>query len=93
MPRGDSSWQTRSTVPMSMPSSSDAVATSARISPAFSRFSSRWRRSFERLPWCAPTYSSPMRSASWNATRSASRRVFTKISVVRCFSTSSARRL
>ena len=37
MLRGDSSWQTRSTVPMSMPSSSEAVATSARISPALRR--------------------------------------------------------
>ena len=36
MERGEPIWQTRSTVPISMPSSSEAVATSARISPAFS---------------------------------------------------------
>ena len=34
MERGEPSWQTRSTSPMSMPSSSDAVATSALSSPA-----------------------------------------------------------
>ena len=60
--RGEPIWQTRSTVPTSMPSSSDAVATMARISPSFSRCSRRSRRSFERLPWCAATCSSPRRS-------------------------------
>ena len=35
--RGEPIWQTRSTVPMSMPSSSEAVATTARSSPFFSR--------------------------------------------------------
>ena len=34
MLRGDPIWHTSSTGPMSMPSSSDAVATSARSSPA-----------------------------------------------------------
>ena len=34
MERGEPIWQTRSTVPMSMPSSSDAVATTARSSPS-----------------------------------------------------------
>ena len=48
--RGDPIWQTRSTVPMSMPSSSDAVATTARSRPSFSRLSARWRRRRERLP-------------------------------------------
>ena len=42
---------TRSTSPMSMPSSSDAVATSARSFPALSRSSASSRRSRERLPW------------------------------------------
>ena len=37
MERGEPIWQTRSTVPISMPSSSDAVATTARSSPLFSR--------------------------------------------------------
>ena len=43
-------WQTRSTVPTSMPNSSDAVATSTRTSP-FLSLRSAVRRSFrERLP-------------------------------------------
>ena len=37
--RGDPIWQTRSTVPMSMPSSSDAVATTAFSFPSLSRSS------------------------------------------------------
>ena len=37
-----------------------------------------------RLPWCAVTCSSPSRSARWRATRSATRRWLTNISVVRC---------
>ena len=47
---GDPIWQTRSTWPMSMPSSSDAVATSACSRPVFSRVSASSRFSFERLP-------------------------------------------
>ena len=39
MLRGEPIWQTSSISPMSMPSSSDAVATSARSSPALSRAS------------------------------------------------------
>ena len=84
MLRGEAIWQTISIGPMSMPSSSDAVATSARSSPARSCDSTRCRRSFDRLPWCAATASSPSRSASRCATRSAMRRVLTKTSVVRC---------
>ena len=60
--------------PTSMPSSSEAVATSARRSPARSRASTRCRRPRDRLPWCAATWaptSSPSRSPSWWATRSA----------------------
>ena len=90
--RGEPSWQTRSTSPMSMPSSSEAVATSAFSSPCLSRCSASSRCSLARLPWCAVTCSSPSRSESWRVTRSAMRRVLTKISVVRCSSTSSARR-
>ena len=48
--RGEPSWQTRSTSPMSMPSSSEAVATSAFSSPRFSRCSASRRCSFARLP-------------------------------------------
>ena len=84
MLRGEPIWHTSSTGPMSMPSSSDAVATSARRSPARRRVSTRWRRSFDRLPWCAATTSSPSRSPSWCASRSARRRVLTNTSVVRC---------
>ena len=63
---GEPIWQTRSTAPMSMPSSSDAVATSAFSVPALSRDSASNRRSFERLPWWAVTASSPSRSlSSW----------------------------
>ena len=41
--RGEAIWQTRSTSPMSMPSSSDAVATSARSSPRLRRCSAARR--------------------------------------------------
>ena len=61
--RGEPIWQTRSTVPMSMPSSSDAVATTARSSPLFSRASASRRSARERLPWCGSTAFSPSRSA------------------------------
>src|SRR5438105_2871273 len=90
--RVDPSWQTRSTDPMSMPSSSDAVATSALSSPRFRRFSASSRNLAERLPWCEVTLSTPRRSQRWRVARSASRRVFTKTSVVRCASIKSASR-
>ena len=48
--RGEPSWQTRSTSPMSMPSSSDAVATSALSLPCLSRCSASSRCSLARLP-------------------------------------------
>ena len=63
MVRGDPSWQTRSTWPTSMPSSSEAVATTtrdARRSSAPPRPRSRILR--DRLPWCAATLPSPRRS-------------------------------
>ena len=47
---GEPIWQTRSTSPMSMPSSSDAVATSTRSSPFFRRRSASRRSSRDRLP-------------------------------------------
>ena len=83
--RGEPSWQTRSTSPMSMPSSSDAVATSTFSSPRFRRCSASSRASLARLPWCAATASLPSRSPRWRAARSAMRRVLTKTSVVRCW--------
>ena len=48
--RVEPTWQTRSTVPMSIPSSSEAVATSTRSSPALRRCSASSRRSRARLP-------------------------------------------
>ena len=72
---GEPSWTTTSTSPTSMPSSSEAVATTARSAPVLSRSSAASRRSRERLPWCAATAPSPSRSASACAARSASRRV------------------
>ncbi len=92
MLRGDPIWQTSSTGPMSMPSSRDAVATSAGSSPARSRASSRSRRSLDRLPWWAATRPSPRRSPRRCASRSARRRVFTKMRVVRCARTCVAMR-
>ena len=56
---GEPIWHTRSTWPMSMPSSSDAVATSTLSLPSRSRCSASSRFSFDRLPWCAATASSP----------------------------------
>ncbi|CAM5362739.1 hypothetical protein STANM309S_04601 [Streptomyces tanashiensis] len=50
---GDSTWTTRSTAPMSMPSSKLEVATTAGSRPAF-RSSSTWARcSFDTEPWWA----------------------------------------
>ena len=90
--RGEPSWQTRSTSPMSMPSSSDAVAASTFSSPRLSRCSASSRSSLARLPWCAATCSLPSRSDRCRAARSAIRRVLTKTKVVRCACTSCARR-
>ena len=77
---------------MSMPSSSEAVATSAFSSPRFRRCSASRRRSRDRLPWCAVTFSSPRRCDNWRAARSAWRRVLTKTSVLRCSPTRFAMR-
>ncbi len=92
MLRGVPIWQTNSTGPMSMPSSREAVATRALSSPARRRVSTRWRRSLDSEPWWADTESSPRRSASWWARRSARRRLLTKTMVVRCSPTRTAMR-
>ena len=89
---GDSTWMTRSIAPMSMPSSSDDVATSARSRPAFRSSSIRSRCSRAIEPWCACTSSSPASSFTAFAMRSARRRLLTKMSVERCSRISSRRR-
>ena len=50
---GDSTWSTRSTAPMSMPSSSEEVATRQGSSPDFSRSSTISRSSRASEPWWA----------------------------------------
>lgn len=86
------SCTTRSTLPTSMPNSSDAVATMARSWPDFSFSSAASRISRDMLPWCAATVPSPRRSPKSCATRSAIFRVLTKTSVVRCAPVSSTSR-
>ncbi len=81
---GASICTTMSIAPMSMPSSSDEVATSARSAPAFSRSSTSTRCGRAIDPWCERTSVSPASSLSAPASRSASRRLLTKISVERC---------
>ena len=62
---GDSTWITRSTAPMSMPSSSDEVATRQGSSPDFSRSSTTRRSSRASEPWWArATYSGSPRPAA-----------------------------
>src|SRR5438067_3812330 len=89
---GDSTWITRSTAPMSMPSSRLEVATSPGRRPAFSASSINRRCSFAIEPWCARTRSSPASSLMAAASRSASRRELTKMMVERCWRTSSRMR-
>ena len=84
MARGEPIWQTRSTWPMSMPSSSEAVAMRMRHSPCLRRRSDSSRRWRESEPWWAATCSSPMRSESRCEMRSTRRRVLTKTRVERC---------
>ncbi len=88
MPRatepGDSTSTTRSTVPMSMPSSRLEVATMARNRPSFSSDSTRTRCSRASDPWCARTSSSPASSFRLAARRSARRLALQKTIVVRC---------
>ena len=50
---GDSTWITRSTAPMSIPSSSDEVATRQGSWPPFSISSITSRSSCASEPWCA----------------------------------------
>ena len=68
---------------MSMPSSSDAVATMAARAPDFSLSSASKRILRDKEPWCAATRLSPSLSVSRWETRSASRLVWTNTMVVR----------
>ncbi len=80
---GLSTWMTRSTAPMSMPSSRLEVATSAGSRPALSSSSMKTRCSRATLPWWARTSSSPARSLSRWASRSESRRLLVNTIVLR----------
>ena len=81
---GLSTWMTRSTAPMSMPSSRQLVATRAGRRPAFSSSSISRRCSRAMLPWWARTSSSPASSLRRWARRSARRRLLVKTMVLRC---------
>ena len=72
---GDSTCTTRSTAPMSMPSSIELVATMPRSLPALSSSSISTRCSRAIEPWCARTSVSPASSLSRPASRSHSRRL------------------
>ncbi len=89
---GDSTCTTRSTAPMSMPSSSELVATMAFSVPRLRRSSISRRCSRAIDPWWAATRSSPASSFRRAASRSASRRAFTNTIVDRCCRISSNRR-
>jgi len=89
---GASIWMTRSTAPMSMPSSSDEVATSAGMRPAFNASSISTRCSRASDPWWARAIVSPASSLIAAARRSARRRLFEKMSVVRWARTCSSSR-
>ena len=75
---------------MSMPSSRLLVATSAGMRPAFRSSSISVRCSRARLPWWARATSSSASSFRRSASRSALRRLFTKISVLRWARTNSS---
>ena len=99
---GDSTWMTKSTAPMSMPSSSVLVATMPRSVPRFSSSSTITRCSRASEPWWAFTRSPAVRnpvsgsmpmprssanSLSLAASRSVERRPLQKMMVERCSST------
>ncbi len=87
---GDSTWMTRSIAPMSMPSSSDEVATRQGRSPDFRASSISTRASRLTEPWWARAIGSSASSLSRSARRSASRRLLTNTRVERCARTSSS---
>ena len=75
---GDSICRTRSTAPMSIPSSSELVATRQGSSPALSSSSTLVRSSRASEPWWARAISASASSLRRSATRSAERRLLTK---------------
>ncbi len=79
---GDMYWTTRSTAPMSMPSSSVEVQTSALISPVLNAVSTLSRSSRGSEPWWTPT--SPRILLSFSPSISAVVLLFTKTSVDLC---------
>src|SRR5262245_24812878 len=89
---GDSTWATRSTAPMSMPSSSELVATTAGRRPALRSSSMTLRCSRLTEPWWARASPPPAISLRRAQTRSASRRELANTIVERCPRTSSTRR-
>ncbi len=80
---GEPICTTRSTEPMSMPSSSDVDDTTHLSSPRFNRSSTSRRVSLAREPWWASMLSIP-RSLSLNTTASVPERVLVNTMVVRC---------
>src|ERR1035441_8577985 len=78
---GDSICTTRSMAPMSMPSSSEDVATRPRKVPILRRSSISLRWSAATLPWWARTRVSPASSLTAPEMRSARRRLLTKMRV------------
>ena len=77
---------------MSMPSSSELVATRHRSRPDFSSSSISVRASRESDPWCERAICSSARSLSRSASRSASRRLLTNTIVEECSRTISSTR-
>ena len=88
---GDSTWMTRSTAPISIPSSSEDVATMPRSVPDFRASSTSSRCSRASEPWWARAIVSSASSLSRSASRSASRRLLTNTIVERCWRTRSSR--
>ena len=89
---GLSTWMTRSTAPMSIPSSRLEVATSAGSRPSLRASSISTRCSRAMLPWWARTSSSPASSLRRCASRSDSRRLLVKTIVLRWLRMSSRMR-
>ena len=89
---GLSTWMTRSTAPMSIPSSRLDVATSAGSRPSLRASSISTRCSRAMLPWWARTSSSPASSLRRCASRSDRRRLLVKTIVLRWLRMSSRMR-